>query len=343
MDLARLVGMVAAAGSAVETTELEWKREWDFGSRPRRADLARHIIGFANRDPDRAAKLFDGHAFLFIGVEPGGYGQAPRLDPADISQSLSGYTGSDVFWHPVYVTSDQHEVLVIVVDPPRWGDPIRSLERGSLDPTSGRELRAGTVFVRRPGTTVAADGTDLARLRARAESPTPRLAVALDWNLGRRGDYVGVKVSNGPTGASATIREVGFTQGGAFSLDALDDHGAPAQPPRSALAYGALPISEVPTPIAPAEHRLFRIPMGRLPFCWDESTQVFPYLYYDEGHWLVGKSSPLAWHLAHNGWRDDPQAPPMFTELVLDLVWPPEEAGMRSRFDLTAQAPFDRS
>src|SRR2546421_6038019 len=43
-----LVQLVHLATGITETTELEWKREWELDSKPRRAELARHIIGFAN-------------------------------------------------------------------------------------------------------------------------------------------------------------------------------------------------------------------------------------------------------------------------------------------------------
>jgi hypothetical protein len=202
MDVASLVSVIFSApvGSA-ETTELEWKSAWDMSTKPRRADLARHIIGFANRDPDQAMRFFGGHAFILIGVAPGTLGSAPELDPADIVQALTPYTGTQLSWHPVYVPFQGSRVLVLVIDPPRWGDPVWRLERGSEDPNTGRELKSGTVYVRRPGTTVAADAGDMARLNARASVPRPDLAIAVDWNLGSRGNYVGVSVHNGPTGS----------------------------------------------------------------------------------------------------------------------------------------------
>jgi hypothetical protein len=79
MDVASLVAIVYhAPRGAAETTELEWKTTWDLRPKFRRADLSRHIIGFANRDPDQAARAFGGHAFLLIGVSPGELGSPPR-------------------------------------------------------------------------------------------------------------------------------------------------------------------------------------------------------------------------------------------------------------------------
>jgi len=81
-----LIALVHSAVGANETYELEWKLEFPLGTRTRRAALAKHIIAFANRDPDRAVRTFKGHAFLLIGVEPGAWGSAPGLDPAELVQ-----------------------------------------------------------------------------------------------------------------------------------------------------------------------------------------------------------------------------------------------------------------
>ena len=95
----------------------------------------------------------------------------PVLDPADLYQRLSRFTGNEVGWHPAYVEGEEgHVALVLVVDPPRWGDPIHRLARTSQDAT-GRVLEAGTAYVRKPGMTIAADASDLARLEKRASVP----------------------------------------------------------------------------------------------------------------------------------------------------------------------------
>lgn len=87
-----LIALVHSAVGANETYELEWKLEFPLETRMRRAALAKHIIAFANRDPDRAARTFKGHAFLLIGVEPGAWGSAPDLDPAELVQQLEPFT-----------------------------------------------------------------------------------------------------------------------------------------------------------------------------------------------------------------------------------------------------------
>jgi hypothetical protein len=339
MPVADLVELIFWAQGAVETTEVEWKREWSLDTRPRRAVLAKHIIGFANRDPDRAARIFGGHAFLLIGVEPGAWGSAPQADPAELIQQLEPYTGSDLPWHPVFVEHDGHRVLVIVVDPPQWGDPVRRMARGSLDPDTGQEIEGGTVFVRRPGMTIAASTEQLAQLEARARVPRPRLRLATDWNIGARGNYVAVNVANAADGRDAVLREVGFTMAGTCKVDQLPEGNyAPAEP-EEALAYAALPISEGEHTIRPGQILRFRVPLGRLPWMWDSETDVYPYVYFDEGRWLVGQPSRLAGLLLGHGWTEDAAASPMFTMMIMDYVWPESVSGLRSRFDLAA--PWD--
>ena len=334
MDLGELVRVIYSAVGANETTELEWKREWDFDSRPKRAQLAKHIVGFANRDPDRSAKVFAGHAFLLIGVGPAAIGSAPELDPAEIVQALTPYVGSELSWHPVYVDLGGARVLVLVVDPPLWGDPIHRLRRGSLD-EGGRQLTAGTAYVRLPGTTVPADEDALKRLEARASVPRPRLAVAVDWNIGTSGNYVGVKVHNSPDGRPATIEEVGFTMAGTADASRLEGEQYPDGFPENSLAYPAFPIVEHTSEvIQPAELKPFRLPLGRLPIFWDETSELYPYIFYDGGKWLVGEPKCLVKALIENGWSQAADGPELFSILKLDFVWPESVAGHQGRFSL---------
>ena len=80
------------------------------------------------------------------------------------------------------------------------------MARGSLDPDTGQEIEGGTVFVRRPGMTIAASTEQLAQLEARARVPRPRLRLATDWNIGARGNYVAVNVANAADGRDAVLR-----------------------------------------------------------------------------------------------------------------------------------------
>ncbi|MGN6558317.1 MAG: hypothetical protein ACTHLH_09950 [Solirubrobacterales bacterium] len=335
MNLSDLVRLVHAGHEETETLALEWKREWPLDNRPRRAGLARHIIGFSNRDPDQAARTYKGYGLILIGVEPGIWGQAPDVDPAVLVQQLDPFTGSELGWQPSYLSVDGNRVLAIVVEPPRWGDPTFSMQRGSSDPENGAEIAAGAVFVRRPGLTVPADQDELERLARRAEVPRPHLSAWLDWNLGESGEYVGVKVINGGEGRGAVLREVGLAMPGTVELAKLVADASGSGIPADTRAYLSLPITREDASIAPGQMRSFRRPLGRLPFLWDERTPVFPYAYFDDGRWLVGEPALLVENLKRCGWREPTDAPPTFAALSATCVAPEAVAGLRAELDLS--------
>jgi hypothetical protein len=258
------------------------------------------------------------------------------------SSGFRHYTGTELSWHPVYVRIEPAPVLVLVVDPPQWGDAIFRLQRGSSDPATDRELKVGSVFVRRPGTTAAANDGDLRRLEERARVPRPRLTVAVDWNLGQSGNYVGVSVRNGATGHRAVLREVGFTLGGTCETARIEGVRYHEGDPEKTYAYAWLPIEQDDCVIERGELLHFRIPLGRAPFFWDEETELYPYIYYDDHHWLVGEPSPLGQLLSAHGWMGDDTAEHMFRYLRLDYVWPPSVVGLRGRFDLTTEPSLSR-
>jgi hypothetical protein len=339
MPIPDLIALVHSALGASETEELEWKLEFPLGTRSRRAALAKHIIAFGNRDPDRAGRTFKGHAFLLVGVEPGAWGTAPELDPAEIVGALEPYTGTELAWHPVYSEYEGHRVLVIVVDPPRWGDPIHRFARGANDSRSGKEIKAGTAFVRLPGVSRPAQEADLRRLEERAATPRPHLRVANDWNLGSRGNYIAVNVANGPGGRVAVLHEIGFTMAGAAEVDQLPGETYASGVPETAMAYVSLPVEEPDLRIEPGETLRFRVPLGGIPWCWDESTDIYPYVYFDQGHWLVGEPGMLIGQLFAHGWRAPEGAAQMFSVMALNYVSPPSASGLRARFSLDSKQP----
>ena len=59
-ERAALVRAVVAAQPEDELDWIEWKIAGDLGNRPTQGTIARHILGMANRLPDRAALHADG-------------------------------------------------------------------------------------------------------------------------------------------------------------------------------------------------------------------------------------------------------------------------------------------
>ena len=78
-------------------------------------------------------------------------------------------------WTPLWVTFQGAEVLVITIEAPQWGDPIRTLQN-AYDRTE-----QGAIFVQHPGTTQRANAADIEMLteRVRRSSPTLELTVAM--------------------------------------------------------------------------------------------------------------------------------------------------------------------
>jgi hypothetical protein len=174
--LKALVEAIAAAPAhEPETEALEWKSSMPLEDGPStRYAAARQILGFANREPDRAMETFEGCGYLLIGLEPGKVHGTSPLDPADIDNWLSEYLGQDgPQWRADYVELNDASVLIFTVEPPRWGDPIHTLRKGSEKASPGR------IFIRRAGKTVEADPAEVRMLEARSQRKSERIAVDL--------------------------------------------------------------------------------------------------------------------------------------------------------------------
>jgi hypothetical protein len=93
MDLQALAQAVLAADPADEADWIEWKSQQPLRTPEGRGRAACHILGFANRHPDRAARNAEGCGYLVIGVEPGRLVGAERIDPAELEAGMRPYLG----------------------------------------------------------------------------------------------------------------------------------------------------------------------------------------------------------------------------------------------------------
>ena len=81
------------------------------------------------------------------------------IDPADLDSKIITYTGADgPSWSPQYVPRHGVQVLVITVEPPRWGQRPFTLRKAY------ESYHLGAVFVRRPGRTILAEPADIQAL-----------------------------------------------------------------------------------------------------------------------------------------------------------------------------------
>jgi hypothetical protein len=127
---------------------LEVKTVLGFKDAEHRGKIARAVLGFANRldqDPRPSA--------LFLGLDKGCV-EADRceVDPSDARKALQPLLGTPgPRWQFANVNVNGCVVHAIVVDPPRWGDPIFALNK-EFTVAAGKEkpktYQRGTIFVR---------------------------------------------------------------------------------------------------------------------------------------------------------------------------------------------------
>jgi hypothetical protein len=180
LDRLALVQHVHGTPALQETAFWEWKSGYDLSEKSGAAKTAKHLIGYANREPTAAARHHGGHAYLLLGVEPGQLPGVPLWDSADIQTWLERFVETELRYDVHYVPLSGVQVLVLEVEPPRAGDPIYALQRTSAD-DHGNTLQEGTVFVRRPGITAPASAAELKMLQERAlASSGPGLSLRLE-------------------------------------------------------------------------------------------------------------------------------------------------------------------
>ena len=183
--LAEAVRDAPAAES--EPDWLEWKSAVDLGEKRWSAEIARHIIGFANRMPDKAERAAGGFAYLLLGAEPANLCGVTQIDNAALEAGVTAYTGHDgPQWSPEYIELEALSILVITIAPPRSGDRTYAFEKEfqHVDPVSGirAHFRNGDIFVRHEGRTERATSSEIRMLERRFAAPVasqPTLDVAL--------------------------------------------------------------------------------------------------------------------------------------------------------------------
>ena len=119
------------------------EQRFDPALAPGRFKIARAILSFANRMPDLATRVCGGLAYVIVGAEPGSADGTKVYDGADLDNWLIKYLGGDgPAWTPNYVKHGDKDVLVIVVEAPKWGDRAHTL-RQAYD-----KAVAGTIYYR---------------------------------------------------------------------------------------------------------------------------------------------------------------------------------------------------
>jgi hypothetical protein len=172
-QLTDLVRAVRGADSHDEHRWIEWKSGLDLTTAAGLAQIVKTVLGMANRQPAAAAQHAGGYGYLVVGVEPGALNGVVPVDPEVLVGQVRAAVGDVIRWTPEYVSVDGVHVLIVIVDPPRPGDPIHYL-RKQID-----RYQPGTIFVRHTGRTDPATPADLDMLQSRLLERTPSLQLTV--------------------------------------------------------------------------------------------------------------------------------------------------------------------
>ncbi|WP_432522784.1 AlbA family DNA-binding domain-containing protein [Kineococcus sp. SYSU DK006] len=153
---------------------LEWKGSLDLTKPKGVFAVARCILAMGNRQPDHAALKAGGLAYMIVGAEAGN-GGVPQgvelIDEVKLVNALDTYLGPE---HPVYdarfIFVDGKHVLVVVVEPPKWGDHIWLLWKGYQDQDDKRAklVPEGSIFVRHGSQSKPASASQIRALEQRS-------------------------------------------------------------------------------------------------------------------------------------------------------------------------------
>lgn len=143
--------------------------------------LARPVLGMANRMPDRAAKNLGGHGVVLVGITGTDIQGTERVDGAVFYDALNPYVGQDgLHWDYRYLQHPEGLVLALVVDPPKWGDPVFTFQKEFSDGVT--KIREGEILVRVPGKTRPSTSTDMRDLQRRLQG-SPAAAASVDASI----------------------------------------------------------------------------------------------------------------------------------------------------------------
>lgn len=133
-----------------ETNWLEWKNGLDVSKAAGRFSVAKAILGFANRSVEQAQLACEGAAYMVVGVQPGAAAGVGAVDHAELGQAIKTYVHG-TRWTPFYILFEGVTVLVVVVEPPRSGDPIHPLRKAYDGFDRGTIFHRGTAHTEPAG------------------------------------------------------------------------------------------------------------------------------------------------------------------------------------------------
>lgn len=197
----RLVNAVAEQGDLAERHYLELKSTLNLSTKKDKEKIAKFILGAANRMPETAATAFEGYAAMLIGVSVDSVTGIPPVEMMEIAKVVQQYVGAagprwDVVWAPIEGSSNQ--VLLVIVDPPQFGQPPFPCR------SSGESLTDGRIYIRAEGETREANADEFDLLITRAAA-SPKVEV--DFRIELVGDMSPVSLDADRTVEAYVDRE----------------------------------------------------------------------------------------------------------------------------------------
>ncbi|MGD9990119.1 AlbA family DNA-binding domain-containing protein [Pseudonocardia sp.] len=279
----QLVALVAAVEKADRDGEhnwIEWKRSLDLTAKTSHEHIAKHVLGFANRLVQTAALHMGGYGYILIGVEPGSILGVETIDPATLTDVIIGYVGTDgPGYDTEYVSVGDRTVLVVVINPPKHGDPVHTL-RKNLGPH-----KLGQVLVRRTGKTDQAEPGEHRALvdRAKANQNT----ITIDARA------VHSTVEGGPADLREQVEAAITAERELLMHPDRSTRPAPKPTRTSSWLAGAAPT--------PRSYGVPRVPLGQPTYEPDERTEDE---YAEEVEKFLDRLRPrLAERIANYYWR----------------------------------------
>lgn len=161
-----LVDQISKVDATAERHFYELKSEIDLNTTVGRPKVAKFILGAANRDPDTAARRFDGRALMFLGI---GEGTTPGIEGFEAMElqryvnKFTGMPGPDWDFERIEVENGR-AVIVVIVGPPDATKQPWACEADGLKMFNGR------MYIRGDGDTREATGAEIKVMLARSKT-----------------------------------------------------------------------------------------------------------------------------------------------------------------------------
>ncbi len=171
---AAFIAALEASDDRAERHYLELKTGFDLNRRADRRKVVKFVLGAAHRDPLKAARHFEGHAVMVLGLSLDGVRGIPKFEVIDLEREISQFAGPDPpAWDIDTIPVDGgRDIVLIIVDPPTrriW--PVLK---------DGEPLWSGDIYIRADGETRKANGSEVVAMLSRAATPGRLLDVAVE-------------------------------------------------------------------------------------------------------------------------------------------------------------------